>query len=618
VIWTLLRFRSYLRRYRLPLGVGAAFTLGEALLALLQPWPLKIIIDHVLKNRPLDLPGLAFVAGWSRTQLLDAAIAAYLAIVVLGALFDFLGTYLMDSSGQRLVSDVREALFSRLQRLSLRFHASQRSGDLISRVMSDITRVQDMLVQSFSVLVPNVAMLAGMMTVMFLLDWKFTLVALSISPLLFVSVYRYTTRIKGASRTARKREGQLAARANEVLGAVRVVQAFTREGYEDERFSRQSGRTLDANLDAVRLQAQFSPLVDVLAGLGTGAVLWVGVHRVLSGEITLGTLLVFLSYVGSLYRPMRQLSKLSYISSRGVASAERLDEILRADIDVKDTPGATPAPNLRGRVRFEHVEMAYGEQPVLEDIDFAVEPCETIAVVGPTGAGKSSLVSLLPRFIDVRKGGVLIDGRDVRSIQLRSLRSQIAMVLQEPILFEGTIYENIAYGRPGATRDEVMAAARMALVDDVVRRLPDGYDTVLGERGGTLSGGERQRVSIARALVRDAPILILDEPTSALDPASEHALMQAIRNLMRGRTTFVIAHRMSTITSADRVIVLDRGRIVEQGTHDELMAVAGGLYRAFLELQLHPLPPNATAAGEPSVSALAAERGGAVPPGAVA
>jgi ATP-binding cassette, subfamily B, bacterial len=591
VIWTIVRFRRFLRPYRLKLVTGTGLTLASTLFALAQPWPLKIIIDSVLKDQPLHLPGLSFVGDWSPEDLLTAAIAAYIEILVLGALLDFLGTYLMDSSGERLISDVREAVFARLQRLSLRFHTSQRTGDLTSRLMSDIGRVQDMLVQSFSTLVPNVAMLVGMVAVMLWIDWSFTLIALSVSPLLFLSVYRYTGRIKTASRDARKREGQLAARATEVLGAVPVVQAFARESYEDERFSEQSSHTLAANLEAVMLQAQFSPLVDVLAGLGTAAVLWVGTRRVLSGELSLGTLLVFMSYVGSFYKPMRQLSKLSYISSRGVASAERLYEILDADIDVRDLPDAAPMPGLRGDVRFEHVELAYGDTVVLHDVDFHVESGEMVAVVGPTGAGKSSLVSLIPRFFDPRRGRVVVDDRDVRAIQLRSLRSQIAMVLQEPILFEGTIRENIAYGRPGATDAEVLAAAGSALVDDFVQRLPDGYDTVIGERGGTLSGGERQRVSIARALVRDAPILILDEPTSGLDPASEHLLIEALSNLIVGRTTFVIAHRMSTIVSAHRVLVIDRGRIVEQGSHAHLMELPDGLYRLFLELQLQSPPP---------------------------
>jgi ATP-binding cassette, subfamily B, bacterial len=600
VISTILRFRSFMRQYRLRLAAGGLLTLANALLALAQPWPLKVIVDNVLKEHPIDLPGVGFVQGWSRQELLDAAIVAYIAIILLGAVADFFGTYLMDSSGERLVSDVREAMFARMQRLSLRFHSTQRTGDLMSRVMGDIGRVQDMLVQSFSILVPNVVLLVGMMVVMFLIDWSFTLIALSISPFLFLSVYSYTNRIKGASRAARKHEGQLAARANEVLGAVRVVQAFTRERYEDERFSEQSSHTLDANLQAVRLQAQFSPLIDILAGTGTAAVLWVGTNRVLSGQLSLGTLLVFLSYVNSLYKPMRQLSKLSYISSRGVASAERVAEILEAERDVRDLPGAHKVKKLRGRVEFDAVELAYGEQAVLHDIHLEAEPGQTIAIVGPTGAGKSSLVGLIPRFFDPRKGRVIVDGMDVRSLKLRSLRSQVAIVLQEPILFEGTIYDNIAYGsRRKASQANVMAAGKAALVEDFVQHLPDGYDTVIGERGGTLSGGERQRVSIARALVRDAPILILDEPTSSLDPASEQLLMQALRNLMAGRTAFVIAHRMTTIASADEVIVLDRGRIVERGTHARLNGLSDGLYRSFVDLQFGAVQAAASDTTEP-------------------
>jgi ATP-binding cassette, subfamily B, bacterial len=586
MIWTILRFRSFIGRYTTRLSTGAALSVMSAFLALAQPWPLKVIVDSVLGQKPVDIPGLSFTNGWSRTELLNAAIAAYVAIILIGALFDYFGTYWMDSSGVRMVADVREALFARLQRLSLRFHGEQRTGDLITRIVNDISRVQDMLVQWFSVLVPNVALLVGMTIVMFLIDWQFTLIALAVVPPLFLVVYRYKIRIKGASRRARKLEGILASRTGEVLGAVRLVQSFTREDFEDERFSRQSSSTAAANLEAARLQAQFSPLVDVIAGVGTAIVLFVGTHQVLSGRLSLGLLLVFLSYLNSLYKPMRQLSKLAYVSSKGLASAERVTEVLETEPDVCDAPGAQPAPPLEGRVTFEGVEFAYDEgQPVLRGIELAAGAGETIALVGPTGAGKSTLVGLIPRLFDTQGGRVTVDGADVRTLQLRSLRAQIAIVPQEPILFEGSIFDNIAYGRPEASEAEVLAAAEAALVDEFVRRMPDGYDAFVGERGASLSGGERQRISIARALVRQAPIVILDEPTSALDPRSERLLLEALENLLSGRTAFVIAHRMTTIATADQVIVLDRGRIVERGTHAELMESRSGLYRSFWAFQ---------------------------------
>jgi subfamily B ATP-binding cassette protein MsbA len=601
MISTFIRFRGFIVPYRRRLAGGALCTLASSALALAQPWPLKIIVDNVLHGKPADVPGLTFVTDLSRTALLNAAVVGFVAILLLGALFDYLGTYLMDSSGVRMVGEIREAVFSRLQRLSLRYHSSQSTGDLISRLTSDINRLQDMLVQSFSTLIPNVALLIGMTVVMFWIDWVFTLIALGVSPPLFLLLYWYRPRIKGASRRARRMEGRLAARAGEVLGAVRIVQAFTREDFEDERFARQSSSTLEANLRARRLQAQFSPLVDILAGVGTAVVLFVGTHRVLSGQLSLGLLLVFLSYLGSLYKPMRQLSKLAYVSSRGVASAERVWEILDAEPDVRNLPGAQTAPRLTGRVVFDGVDFAYTRgRPVLRDIELEAKPGQVVAIVGPTGAGKSTLVSLIPRFFDPQRGHVLLDGADVRWLRLASVRSQIAIVPQEPILLEGSIRENIAYGSESASDADVMRAAETALVEEFVSRLPDGYETMVGERGASLSGGERQRISIARALVRNAPILILDEPTSSLDPRSERLLMEALSNLLVGRTCFVIAHRMSTIVGADQVLVLDRGRIVERGTHQQLMTVEQGLYRSFLELQLGAR--SSPSAAEPDVA----------------
>jgi ATP-binding cassette, subfamily B, bacterial len=580
------RFRAFARRYWLPLSLGGLFTLLDAGFAVAQPWPLKVIVDNVLRGRQLRLPGTSLLAGMSRQHLLEAAIVAYLGIAVLGAMFDFLGSLLADSTGERLVADIRGAVFARLQRLSLRFHAGQRTGDLVSRVVADIDRVDDMITQSFSVLLPNVALIAAMLLVMLVLDPGLTLIAVLMTPPLFAAILHYTRGIRKASRLARKREGKLAARTGEVLGAIRVVQAFTAEEQEDERFSEENSEALSVSLEAVRLQAKFSPVVDVLAGTGVALVLYIGTNQVLSGKLTLGLLLVFLNYVGSLYRPMRQLSKLAVVSSRGVASAERVAEVLDAESDVADLPGARPAPRFAGRVEFDGVELAYDTRPVLHEISLDVEPGEIVALVGPTGAGKSSLIGLIPRFFDPRRGAVRIDGTDVRTVQLASLRSQVAIVLQEPVLFEGTVYENIAYGRSGASQAEVLVAAEAALVDEFVSRLPDGYDTRVGERGATLSGGERQRISIARALVRDAPILLLDEPTSGLDPHSEWLLLQAIQRLIAGRTAFVIAHRMTTVSGADQVVVLDQGRIVERGTHEQLIRLRNGIYRSFLDLQV--------------------------------
>lgn len=582
-IW---RFRHLLRRYRVSLAAGCFFTLASAMMAVAQPWPLKVIIDNVIHKHALHILGYSLLSRSSRETILDIAVVAYLIIFAAGALLEYLGNLLVNSSGERMTVDLRAEVFARLQRLSLRFHATQRSGDLITRLMRDIDRVQTVLVQTFSVLLPNLALLGGMVLIMLLIDPWFTLIALAVSPLLFLLIYRYTLRIRQATRRARSREGALAARAGEVLGAIRVVQAFTGEELEDERFSSESSHSLKANLEAVRLQAQFGPLVDVVAAAGVAVVLFLGTHRVMSGTLSLGLLVVFLSYLASLYRPMKQLSRLAFLSGIAVASAERLREVLDAENDVSDRPGARRAPALSGRVEFEGVSFAYAETPVLRSIDLEARPGEVVALVGPTGAGKSTLVSLIPRFFDPQEGRVLIDGRDVRDLTLQSLRSQVAFVLQEPLLFEGSVFDNIAYGQPEASETEVLAAARYALVDDFVRHLPDGYATRVSERAASLSGGERQRISIARALVRNAPIVILDEPTSALDPQAEILLIQALRNLMAGRTTFVIAHRMSTISGATQVLVLDRGRVVERGTHEELMRMRMGLYRSFLEAQL--------------------------------
>jgi ATP-binding cassette, subfamily B, bacterial len=576
------RFRTALRPYRFPLLIGTLLVLLVAAANVAAPWPLKVIVDNVLKNKPVDSgPGeiLSLLAGPDPERLLAVAIVALLVIVAVSALAEYLSTFVLDGIGERLIADLREAIFAHLQRQSLAFHDRQRVGDLTTRITSDVNYVQAMLIATLSVLLPNVILITGMVTVMFVVDAQFALVALATVPFLAVLVWTYTRRIKRASKMARKKESELASVASETLSSMRVVQAYTREGRHYERFHTHTHERLRAGLDAIRMQAKLSPSVDVITACGTAVILWFGVRKVLAGEMSLGLLLVFLAYLSQLYRPIRNLSKLSLVISRGLASTERVYELLSVDAQVADRPDAAPAPRLRGAVSLQAVTFGYElEQPVLHDVSIEAEPGETIALAGPTGAGKSTIVSLIPRFYDPWDGEVVIDGEDARTYTLASLRSQVALVLQDSILFYGSIFDNIAYGAENPTTDQVLEAAEVARVDEFVRNLPDGYDTVVSERGTTLSGGQRQRIAIARAIVRDAPIVILDEPTSGLDAVSERYVLAGLKALTEGRTVFVVAHRLSTLRSADRVYVVEQGRITQTGTHAKLTQDKG-LYR---------------------------------------
>jgi ATP-binding cassette subfamily B protein len=549
---------------------------------LAAPWPLKVVIDNVLQHRPLH--GLAGgILGPSfaddRDLLLGVSVLALLAIVLFGALADYVSTAVLEGTGERFTAEIRQRLFTHLQLLSLSYHDRQRVGDLTTRITGDVSYVEDMLVASLAVLLPNVSMLIGIVSIMFVADPEFAALALGIAPVLFLAVYSYTRRIKRASKTARRKESEVASVASETLSSIRVVQAYTREQRHFLHFRDRNVERLGAGLEVVALQAKLSPVVDVLAAVGTALVLWFGARRVLHGEMSIGLLVVFLAYLSQLYKPMRNLSKLAYVTSRGQASADRIQEVLSVDARVPERPDARTAPPFRGDVSLRGVTFGYDRTPVLEDVWVEAKAGETVALAGPTGAGKSTLMSLIPRFYDPWRGQVLVDGQDVREFTLESLRSQVALVLQESILFHGTILENIAYGNEQATPDQIVAAAEAAYVDEFVRELPDGYETVVSERGTTLSGGQRQRIAIARALVRDAPIVILDEPTSGLDAVSERYVLKGLERLTRGRTVFVVAHRLSTLRSAQRIYVLEHGRIVDCGTHDELTERTG-VYRS--------------------------------------
>lgn len=581
----------FVRPYWWRLALAILVSLVGSFSDLLRPWALKIIVDDVVgvkrhhHARQFVESVIVGLAGTDRTRLLVATVVFVMLLALLNGLFDFVQTYWMSNAGQRIIFALRSTLYGHIQRLSLGFHDERRTGDLLARVTSDIQAIQAMVTTALLSLVSNGLTLLGMVLILGFMDWQFAVIGLSVTPLLFFVIYRYTWRIKQASRLARRKEGEVSAVAQEVFAAVRLVQAFTREEYEDERFQRQNEESLSANLEAMTLQAQFAPLVDVIATIGTCLIIFVGSERVLQGRLTVGGLLVFLSYLGLMYGPMRQLSKLSAVMSRASASAERITEIMGASPDVVDQPDALDVHDVQGRVEFHNVHFAYTPGvPVMRGIDLVVEPGQTIALVGPTGAGKSTLVSLLLRFYDPQEGAILLDGTDLRRLTLASLRAHIAVVPQESILFRTTIRENIAYGRPEATMEEIVAAATAANAHEFVIRQPNGYETVIGERGETLSGGQRQRVAIARAMVRDAPILILDEPTSSLDAAAEALTLEALERLRRGRTTFIIAHRLSTVRAANQIVVLERGRVVERGTHRELVE-HGGHYRRLLELQ---------------------------------
>ena len=569
------------------LGVIAlAAMLVESAADLLEPWPLKVVLDYVLGSKTPP----AWLAPWTvdhsaRAGLLQAAVAAVMVIAVVNAVSSYTEKYFSTSIGKRVGYDLRHALYHHVQRLSLTFYDGRQTGDLIVRLTADIDAVEDFITNAVLGMVLDVITLVGMLVVMFVLDWRFSLIGLSIAPALFLLVYRYMRRIKATSREVKKHESALASVVQESISSARIVKAFAREDFEESRLDRQSLASVDAALRARRIKARLSPLVDLVIAAGTCAVLYAGAHFVFTGRITPGGLVVYVLYLGKMYKPIKDLSKTADTISKAAVAFERIDELLAIEHQVADRPGAKPAPRFEGRLAMDQVSFGYVPgRLVLRDVSLSIEPRQRVALVGETGGGKSTLIALIARLYDVGGGAVRIDGEDVRSYTLQSLREQVSFVLQDPVLFRTTIAQNIAYGRPDATFEDIRRASRLAHAEEFITRLPEGYDTVIGERGETLSGGQRQRIAIARAIIRDTPILLLDEPSSALDSESEELVFDGLERLMEGRTSITIAHRLATVRSADVIFVLHGGVVVETGTHDELLA-RNGRYAHFHRIQ---------------------------------
>jgi len=583
-----LRIVGLARPYWKSLVVAFAALVAEALTGLLEPWPLKIVIDNLLQSKALPEPIGGLVAnllGSGASGVLNFAVAAVAAIAIVGAVSAYVQTYLTSSVSQWVGHDLRRTLYHHIQRLSLADHDKARTGDLITRVTSDISVVQSFIDSALLGILFNAITLTGMIAVMLYLDWRFTLVALAVMPVLFIVVYRFTRRIKSASRAVRKREGQLLSVVAEVLTSIRVVQAFAREDYEQKRFDAESLANVEAGLEARNLKARLAPLVEVIVAIGTCLVIWYGARRALAGELSAGVLIVFLLYLGKMYKPMRDLSKMTDTVSKATVGYERIHEVLKIESVVRDEPRARRAPKFSGRIEFDHVSFNYGaDKPILTDISLTIETGQVAAIVGPSGAGKTTVVSLIPRFYDPVAGRVVIEGSDIRRYRLKSLRDQMSFVLQDTLLFRTTIWENIAYGKPGAPASEITRAAELANAAEFIDAMPDGYDTMVGERGITLSGGQRQRIAIARAVIRNTSILILDEPTAGLDAESELLVMEALRKLMAGRTSVVIAHHLDTIRQADVIFVIKDCELAEQGTHESLLT-AGGVYAELYRIQ---------------------------------
>ena len=579
-----MKLLPYLRGYHWSIVWALLQVLLIAGFELLKPWPLQIVIDNVLSGKPLSLAGVSASPG---TLLLFACVGIVVVHFGAGA-FTLLHNYTAIRIGQNMVNDLRGSIYAHLQRLSLAFHGRQRVGDLLYRITADSFAVQTMIMNGALPILSALVLLAGMLIVLFPLNPVLTMLALTVVPVLFVLISLFNRRIVEVAGDVRTTESRVYSLVQWAMSSIKLVQAFTKEEEEHRRFMGASRESLQATLRLYSWQTLYSGSVNLVIAAGTALVVFAGARAVSSGTLSVGQLIVFISYLAQLYAPINQITQSWGLIAGARVGARRIFEILDTEPDLPDGKRDFPPSGARGQVAWSGVSFRYrADTPVLTSVNLKIPAAAKIAVVGPTGAGKSTLLGLLPRFYDPSAGSVAIDGLDVREYTLKSLRNQIAMVLQPPLIFPLSVRDNIAYGRPGADDTAIEHAAQLARINDLVESLPAGYDTLLGESGASLSEGEKQRITIARALLRDAPILILDEPTSALDVTTEALVMAGIERLMVGRTTFIIAHRLSTVRRCDRIVVLRDGIIVEQGTLTELLGL-DGFFAEYYRTQFGP------------------------------
>jgi ATP-binding cassette, subfamily B, bacterial len=562
------RGKQHLRRESWRLTIAAFCLIGVVATQVAAPWPIKIIIDNILFNKPLPpfMPLLADLVEMNQSAAVAIVSIAIFALVLLRGLFSYSQIYVTSRIGYHIVHRLRLELFAHIQRLPLLFHKNTRTGELVSKINSDTAILKNVCSDSALTFSTQLLTLLSMLTVMYLMSWQLGLIVFATLPLLTAALLYQYRNVRKSSQQQRQRQGQISSRLNELLAAAPLVQAFGRGEYETRRFETDNADALDDSIQAARMDATATRLVEIISALGTSAVVFVGAMQVLDGRLTPGDLLIFAAYLSTLYRPIRSMAKLSTKFSKAAVGGERIAELFDVEPDIRDVPGAIPAHRLSGEIEFRHVSFAYTSgEPALSEISCRIEAGRLTALVGASGAGKSTFVSLLLRLYNPKTGSILLDGIDIAQYQIESLRHHIAIVQQDSMLMGTSIRDNIAYGKLDATADEVVAAAKLAMAHDFIDKLENGYETVIGERGGTLSGGEQRRIAIARAIIRNAPILILDEPMAGLDVASEAQVREALAHLTAGKPCLLITHDLRAADDADHVLVVDHGHIVDQG-----------------------------------------------------